>query len=41
MVIQLVNATEQDQQFRIGVDNLAGAVISSSDTIEVGATQAR
>ena len=39
--IQLMNATEQVQRFRIGVDNWAGAVISSSDTIEVGATQAR
>jgi len=39
--IQLMNATEQVQQFRIGVDDLPGAVISSSDTVEVGATQAR
>jgi cytochrome c oxidase accessory protein FixG len=39
--IQLMNATEGTQQFRIEVDGLAGAVIASNPRIEVGPTQAR
>ena len=39
--IQLMNATESVQRFRIAVDGLAGAVIAPGTDIEVGATQAR
>ncbi len=39
--VQLMNATEAAQQFRIEVDGLQGAVITSSQAVEVGATQAR
>ena len=39
--IQLMNATESVQRFRIAVDGLAGAVIAPGADIEVGATQAR
>ena len=39
--IQLMNATELPQQFRIEVDGLPDAVIASNRSIEVGATQAR
>jgi cytochrome c oxidase accessory protein FixG len=39
--IQLMNATEGTQQFRIEVDGLPGAVIASNASVEVGPTQAR
>ena len=39
--IQLMNATERTQQFRIEVDGLPGAVLVPSGATEVGATQAR
>jgi len=39
--IQLMNATEGTQQFRIEVDGLPDAVIASNPRIEVGPTQAR
>jgi len=39
--IQLMNATEAVQRFRIEVDGLPDAVVASSRTIEVGATEAR
>jgi cytochrome c oxidase accessory protein FixG len=39
--IHLMNATESAQQFRIEVDGLPDAVITSRGAIEVGATQAR
>ena len=39
--IQLMNATEATQRFLIAVDGLPGAVISSRETVEVGATQGR
>ncbi len=39
--IQLMNATERAQQFRIDVDGLPGAVVAPTGITEVGATQAR
>ncbi len=39
--IQLMNATEAPQRFRIEVDGLPGAVVAAGAAIEVGATQAR
>jgi len=39
--IQLMNATESVQHYRIEVDGLPGAVIASNAVIEVGPTQAR
>jgi cytochrome c oxidase accessory protein FixG len=39
--IQLMNATESAQQFRVEVDGLPDAVIAPGTTIEVGPTQAR
>ncbi|MES3015349.1 MAG: cytochrome c oxidase accessory protein CcoG [Pseudomonadota bacterium] len=39
--IQLMNATESTQHFRIEVDGLPDAVIASRGAIEVGPTQAR
>ena len=39
--IQLMNATEDEQHFRIEIDGLPDAVIASHDEIEVHATEAR
>ena len=39
--IQLMNATERTQRFRIEVDGLPGAVIAPTGATEVGATEAR
>ena len=39
--IQLMNSTESEQHFRIKVEGLPGAVVTSHDELEVHATQAR
>ena len=39
--IQLMNASESTQKFRIEVDGLPDAAIASRDAVEVGSTQAR
>ncbi|MDE2627995.1 MAG: cytochrome c oxidase accessory protein CcoG [Burkholderiales bacterium] len=39
--IQLMNSTESEQRFRIDVEGLPGAVVTSHDELEVDATQAR
>ena len=39
--LQIMNATETVQRYRVGVDGLAGAVLASSAEIDVGAAQSR
>ena len=39
--LQLMNATEQAQRYRIGVSGLAGAELADATEVEVGPAQAR
>ena len=39
--LQVMNATEAVQRYRVSVEGLAGAALSSGDEVEVGAAQAR
>jgi cytochrome c oxidase accessory protein FixG len=39
--LQIMNATETTQRYRIGVEGLSGAKLASNDEIEVGAAQSR
>jgi len=39
--LQIMNATETVQRYRVGVDGLDGAVLASSAEIDVGAAQSR
>jgi len=39
--LQLMNATEQSQRYRVGVQGIAGAVLASATEVEVAPAQAR
>ena len=39
--LQIMNATESVQRYRVGVDGLAGAALASSDSIEIGPAESR
>jgi len=39
--LQLMNATESTQRYKVSVNGLAGLVITSDDTVQVESTQAR
>ncbi|MFZ2651607.1 MAG: cytochrome c oxidase accessory protein CcoG, partial [Burkholderiaceae bacterium] len=39
--LQIMNATEAVQRYRVGVEGLPGAALASSDQVEIGAAQAR
>jgi len=39
--LQIMNATESNQRYRVTVEGLPGLVVTSDDTIEVKSTEAR